>query len=86
MMSRKKERSHFVVINAQQSYDRVFNSLVDGERAASVSPKILKKVLQGTPVTKQKALQVAKAIWHQDRSAVEDPLTWVRDIREQDHD
>ncbi|MEM9436056.1 MAG: hypothetical protein AAGA15_03375 [Pseudomonadota bacterium] len=82
-MAKTASRSHFVVINAQNKYDRVFNSLADGERAAGVSPKVLKKVLEGTPVTKQKALQVAKAIWQQDRSLGEDPLSWVKDVRSQ---
>lgn len=81
-MAGKKGRSHFIVLGAQSNFDRVFNSLAEGERKSNVSAKVLKKVLEGTPVTKMKALQVAKTIWHQDRTAVDDPLEWVKDVRD----
>lgn len=83
-MAKKKERSYFVVPDAQRHYYRHFNTIADGEKSLSISPKVINKVLEGIPVTKGKAMQFARGIWHLDRESTPEPADLVKDVRVED--
>lgn len=77
-MASPNKRARFVVLDAHKLYFRHFDTLADGERELKISPKVLKKILEGDPVTHAKALKVAKVLWNKDRSVSDEPLDLVK--------
>ncbi|MEM6311080.1 MAG: hypothetical protein AAF754_13635 [Pseudomonadota bacterium] len=61
-MSRKSERSHYVLPGFPAKVDIHFNTRTEAVKKLDTNPKILEKIIDQKPVTRATALKHAKAL------------------------
>lgn len=81
IVSGKKSRSHFVVVDFQNRLDRHFNSLSDAAKSLDSNTNILRKLAAEIPVTRAIAMRHARRILNVDGKPGANPAEIIRDVR-----